>query len=81
MEGLQVLQQTNLLGKELKVYGTVENPLFLAKDVAEWIGHSNHRSMILSVDEEEKNKSQYPHKLCLRPSIRRNMVPDRRWNL
>lgn len=31
-----------------------EEPLFLAKDVAEWIEHSNPAVMISKVDEEEK---------------------------
>ena len=37
---LEVFEQREILGKDFKIYGTVENPLFLAKDVAEWIGHS-----------------------------------------
>ena len=32
----------------------MENPLFLAKDVAEWIEHSNSRVMLDSVDDSEK---------------------------
>ncbi|MBJ7963798.1 BRO-N domain-containing protein [Bacillus cereus] len=32
----------------------MENPLFLAKDVAEWIDHSNPTMMLKSVDEDEK---------------------------
>lgn len=36
------------------MYGTLEEPLFLAKDVAEWIEHSNTSSMLNSIDEDEK---------------------------
>ena len=36
------------------MYGTVEEPLFLAKDVAEWIEHSDVHKMVASVDEDEK---------------------------
>ncbi|WP_370832429.1 Bro-N domain-containing protein [Clostridium sp.] len=37
------------------IYGTKENPLFLAKDVAEWIGHKGGVSQIMArIDEEEK---------------------------
>lgn len=43
-------------GFSLLVYGTFENPLFLAKDVAEWIEHSNPSKMLKSVDEDEKVK-------------------------
>lgn len=32
----------------------MEDPLFLAKDVAEWIEHSNLTMMLKSVDEDEK---------------------------
>ena len=39
------------------IYGTPENPLFLAKDVAEWIGHSNPTEMLRTVDEDEKLNS------------------------
>lgn len=53
-EKLQVLKQTELLGQQLTVYGTMEQPLFLAKDVAEWIEHSNTASMLQSIDADEK---------------------------
>lgn len=42
------------LGKEIDVYGTVENPLFLAKDVAEWIEHSDAHKLVEGIDEDEK---------------------------
>ena len=37
---LQVIRETEILGKKIKMYGSIENPLFLAKDVAEWIDYS-----------------------------------------
>lgn len=43
-----------LLGKEIDVYGTIDEPLFLAKDVAEWIGHSDVSMMVKNVEEDEK---------------------------
>lgn len=46
-----------MLGKEFRVYGDFENPLFLAKDVAEWIEHSNSTEMLRGVDENEKLNS------------------------
>lgn len=46
--------EQEVLGRSFKVYGTVEEPLFLAKDVAEWIGHTNLTMMLKSVDEDEK---------------------------
>ena len=43
-----------LLGKEINVYGSVDDPLFLAKDVAEWIEHTQPSKMVETVDEDEK---------------------------
>lgn len=54
MNELKVLNEQELLGKQFRVYGTPEEPLFLAKDVAEWIEHSNPRMMLQTVDDDEK---------------------------
>ncbi|MCT6917499.1 MAG: Bro-N domain-containing protein [Bacillus wiedmannii] len=51
---LTVGHQQEVLGQGFKVYGTVEEPLFLAKDVAEWIGHTNLTVMMRMVEEEDK---------------------------
>ena len=51
---IQVLKQTELLGRRLTVYGTMQEPLFLAKDIAEWIEHSNPAAMLNTVDDDEK---------------------------
>lgn len=51
---LTIIDERELLGKEFRIYGTFENPLFLAKDVANWIEHSNPSKMLSSIDEEEK---------------------------
>ena len=53
---LQIIDERELLGKEFKMYGDFENPLFLAKDVAEWIEHSKTSMMLEGVDEDEKLK-------------------------
>ena len=63
MQELKTLQTSNLLGRKFTIYGTADNPLFLAKDVAEMIGHSNHRMMLKSVDEEEKQCVNNPYAL------------------
>ena len=59
---IQVLSETQLLGHKFTVYGTAENPLFLAKEVAECIdyaktsqGYYDVSRMVGTVDEEEKN--------------------------
>lgn len=56
MNEMQVLQRTTLLGKELTVYGNAENPLFLARDVAEWIEYDTNKigQMLQTVDDDEK---------------------------
>ena len=56
MKELQIINQQEVLGKDFKVYGDVENPLFLAKDVAEWIDYdkTSINKMLNTVDEDEK---------------------------
>ena len=55
MNELVVLDERVVLEKQFKVYGTKENPLFLAKDVAEWIDYSGRTGQLLnSIDDEEK---------------------------
>ncbi len=63
MNEIKLLNEQEVLGKKFKVYGTAETPLFMAKDVAEWIDYSkdgkgnyNVSSMISSIDEDEKTK-------------------------
>jgi prophage antirepressor-like protein len=60
MENLEIVTSRNVFNHPLTVYGNAENPLFLAKDVAQWIEHSNHRAMVDSIDEEEKIKRPCP---------------------
>lgn len=55
MNQLQVIHEQSMLGQVLQVYNNLENPLFLAKDVAEWIEYAGRTGQMLStVDEEEK---------------------------
>lgn len=63
---LVVFDERTILGKEFRMYGDIENPLFLAKDVAEWIdyaykdkkkGTRNINMMLQSIDEDEKIKA------------------------
>lgn len=51
---VKIISRSTLLGREIDVYGTTEEPLFKAKDVAEWIEHSNPRMMLESIDDDEK---------------------------
>lgn len=50
---LKVIEQREVLGKDFKIYGTVDEPLFLAKDVSNWIGHSNTSKMVKDAELEE----------------------------
>jgi len=51
---LEVIEQRDVLGRDFKIYGDIDNPLFLAKEVAEWIEHSDVSTMLRAVDENEK---------------------------
>ena len=54
MNNLMLFEEREVLGKDFKIYGTKENPYFLAKDVKEWIEHSDVSMMLKKIDEEEK---------------------------
>ena len=56
MNNLEVLHEQEVLGKRFCVYGTTDNPLFLTKDVAEWIEHTDLSRMVELVDEGKKLK-------------------------
>ncbi len=51
---IEVLKQTELCGQQFQVYGSADEPLFKAKDVAEILEHSNHKMMLEGVDDDEK---------------------------
>ena len=53
---IQVLSETELLGHKFTIYGTAENPLFLAKEVAEVLNYSESNSSKLTnlVESDEK---------------------------
>ena len=54
MGQLQIIKEQEVLGKQFKIYGDKDNPLFLAKDVASWIEHSDVSTMLRKIDEDEK---------------------------
>ena len=58
MKELKVIDERIVLEKEFRIYGTVDEPLFLAKDVANWIEHSNVSTMLNKIDDEEKELIQ-----------------------
>ena len=53
---VEVVTTSKVFDKEFTIYGTVEDPLFLAKDVAAWIEYDTAQvgKMLQTVDEDEK---------------------------
>lgn len=62
--GTQLVDTTEILGRRINLYRSIEDPLFLARDVAEWIdynqsdGKYNVSKMLQSIDAEEKLKTK-----------------------
>ena len=53
---LTIINEQEVLGKHFTIYGTADEPLFLARDVAEWIEYdlSSVNKMLDKIDEDEK---------------------------
>lgn len=58
---LQVIETREVMSNKFKIYGDLDNPLFLAKDVADWIEHTNITDMMGNVDDEDKLTSTIPN--------------------
>ena len=58
VKSLEVIKEQEVLKKKFKMYGTFDEPLFLAKDVAEWIEYSDRNTshMCSTVDKDEIKK-------------------------
>ena len=62
--GVQLVDTTEILGRRIDLYRSIENPLFLARDVAEWIdynqtdGKYNVSKMLQTIDTDEKYKTK-----------------------
>ena len=64
--GVQLVDTTEILGRRIDLYRSIENPLFLAKDVAEWIDYAKTDNgkyydvskMLQSIDKEETYKTK-----------------------
>lgn len=56
IQGSGYITEQSFLDKRIRVFGTPEDPLFLARDVAEWIDYniSSVNKMLANVDEDEK---------------------------
>lgn len=53
---LKIIKEQQVLGRNFVIYGSVENPLFKAKDIAEWLDLTNVTDMISRVDSDEVTK-------------------------
>ena len=53
MDDLKIIEEREVLGRDFKIYGDFENPIFLAKDIADWIGNKNVTEMVSKIDEDE----------------------------
>lgn len=55
MNNLTIIDEREILGKQFRIYGDFENPLFLAKDVANWIEYDASKvgQMLKNIDENE----------------------------
>ena len=62
MTEIRIIDERVVFEKKFRVYGDFENPLFLARDVAEWIEYdlSSINKMLNSVDEDEKVRKNVP---------------------
>ena len=56
MDEIKIMHKSTFLGKEIDVWGTFENPLFRASDVANWLHNTNVSNMVKKVDEDEVTK-------------------------
>lgn len=62
MSELKVFKEAIVLDRMIQMYGTVDEPLFLAKDVAEWIEYdtSSLNKFVSMTDEDEKVRKIVP---------------------
>lgn len=74
-EIIKVIAEREICGKQFRVWGTPEKPLFLAKDVAEWLGYecgkkaASHMCRILNKDEKVKCSILSPYKDTYRKNV------------
>ena len=54
MDEIKILHKSTFLGREIDVWGSVENPLFRANDVQNWLGLKNVSRAVANVDEDER---------------------------
>ena len=53
MKEIEIISKSTFLNKEIDVWGTADNPLFRASDVADWLGITSARDMVTRLDQDE----------------------------
>ena len=56
-EVLQVIDKTKILGKDVNLYCSIEDPLFEASEVASWLDVKNVSQMLKQADIDESEKA------------------------
>lgn len=56
-EVLSVVQETEILGKKVNLYRSIEEPLFEANEVAKWLDVKNVSQMIKQADIDDSEKA------------------------
>lgn len=56
MNEIKIISKSTFLDKEIDVWGSVEHPLFRAKDVASWLGIKNVPDLVKRIDNEEVHR-------------------------
>ena len=67
---LEVVAETEILGKNIKMYGSVEEPYFVASDVADWLGERDGYTVGRKVDDEDKDTQL----VCTRGGVQKTTV-------
>lgn len=55
---MEIVTTQLIMGREFTVYGTTDEPLFLAKDIATCIEHTNVSMMLSKIEDDEKELVQ-----------------------
>ena len=53
---MTVVSKEQILGKEVSILGTLNEPLFRAKDVSNWLGQTNTSQMVMCIPEEIRDE-------------------------
>ena len=52
---LNIVAETEILGRKIKMYDSIQEPYFIASDVAEWLGERDGYTVSRKVDDNDKD--------------------------